>query len=198
MKCTKKLNDVLLCLLSGEKGFSELKIHLKFNDVTLTRQLNKLKDAGYIEKIDRKYYLREQGLDLLNELDTTTKGKMFAAFAFSDIKRIIDHLYKNNPDCFSMNAFYKTLNTRIGEIISFIALKYMEDKKPELLISLSLLPELLATIFEEKGLPYKRAIPLIADPVALKRLNTHYQKSQEITPQEYKKLLDLLDKKGGT
>lgn len=93
MEYTKKQRDVLRCLLAGNKGFTELRKALNFNDMTLTRQLKFLENNKYISynHVNRSYIITSNGLILLNEFDIETKGKIFAISVFEDI----DTLFKS-------------------------------------------------------------------------------------------------------
>ena len=63
----------ILCCLLSEKGFSELREAVGFNDMTLSRHLKRLESNGNIKHnhLNRKYNITPKGTILLNNLIST-------------------------------------------------------------------------------------------------------------------------------
>lgn len=188
---TRRQKEILKCLLSKNKTYTELKGELKYNDTTLTRHLNILIKGKYIEHVNKNYCMKVKGLDFLYELDPETKGKVFTHDVFRDIELFINFTHFNHPDCFKEKFFYESLEKRIGEAVLFITLKFMEDGRLETSKFLSNLPLFIASILKRPEISYREIIPLIADKTLINRLSSHYKRSQEMTPEGYKELIVL-------
>lgn len=95
MEYTKKHRDVLRCLLSGNKRFSDLKKALQYNDMTLTRQLKSLETIKYISHnhVNKTYKITSKGLTFLNQIDIETIGMLFANVAFIQVDKFLDYYF---------------------------------------------------------------------------------------------------------
>lgn len=218
---------------------------------TLFKYLGTMVNEGLIEPIidvidrrNRRYKITLKGLELLNELDTDTKGRIFTALVYTGVNSILNNwrifddrlpentfnelmkmlkqmddaakqgnikLYEQMNKNFSKRRneelaklkkiaesdvslryeFYDILSRFISAAVSYISVKFIENKKIETINLLNNLPHLLATRLMIYNVPTAQIQN--KDAVIWNLIDKYYEQSQTITPEKYKKILDVYE-----
>lgn len=218
---------------------------------TLFKYLGPMVNEGLIEPIiditdrrNRRYKITLKGLELLNDLDADTKGRIFTALVYTGINSILNNwkifddrlpentfnelmemlkqmddaakqgnnkLYEQMNKNFSKRRdeelaklekiadsdvslryeFYDILSRFISAAVSYISVKFIENKKIETINLLNNLPHLLATRLMIYNVPTAQIQN--KDAVIWNLIDKYYEQSQTITPEKYKKILDVYE-----
>ncbi len=218
---------------------------------TLFKYLGPMVNEGLIEPIiditdrrNRRYKITLKGLELLNEMDADTKGRIFTALVYTGINSILnnwkifdDRLHENtfnelmemlrqmdaaakqgniklyeqmnenfskkrneeleklekiaDSDVLLRDEFYDILSRFISGAVAYISIKFIENKSIETINLLNNLPHLLATRLMIYNVPTAQIQN--KDPIIWNLVDKYYEQSQIITPEKYKKVLDIYE-----
>lgn len=251
--------QILKTLLLGELSLDDLINQLQkspnpLQRSTLFKYLGPMENEGLIEPIvntadrrERSYKLTLTGLELLNEVDGATKGRIFTALVYTGIdsilgnwrlfdarvpenvfKRLMEMLrqmddaskrgaieqYEQLNEHFLKRGgeelaklekladsevplryeFYDVLSRVVSAAVFYVSIKFIKDKKIDTINLLNNLPHLLAARMMLYNVPLTQIQN--KDPVIWEMFNKYYKKSQTITHEKYKKILEIYEEKG--